>query len=153
MAGGGNFWPGMTRLGLLFWGGLHWLQVGGILLYVISHVLMSTVWDSIPYQHLSHDSWSLDFLTPHLVSINIYLCSLIKVQYIHGWNTIVKPLWTLERYIWKIKDWNRIKNRSCWVVDTDGRRESKWRGWRKGNKLNVLYIPVWIEQWNLLRLS
>jgi hypothetical protein len=31
----------------------------------------------IPYQHLRHDSWSLCFLTPHLVSINIYLCSLV----------------------------------------------------------------------------
>jgi hypothetical protein len=26
-------------------GGLHWLQVGGILLYVMSHVLISTIWD------------------------------------------------------------------------------------------------------------
>jgi hypothetical protein len=31
----------------------------------------------IPYQHLSHDSWPLCFLTPHLVPINIYLCSLV----------------------------------------------------------------------------
>jgi hypothetical protein len=38
---------------------------------------MSTVWDVIPYQHLSYDSWPLGFLTPHLVPINIYLCSLV----------------------------------------------------------------------------
>jgi hypothetical protein len=38
---------------------------------------MSTTWDVIPYQHLSHDSWPLCFLTPHLVPINIYLCSLV----------------------------------------------------------------------------
>jgi hypothetical protein len=31
----------------------------------------------IPYQHLSHDSWPLGFLSPHLVPINIYLCSLV----------------------------------------------------------------------------
>jgi hypothetical protein len=31
----------------------------------------------IPYQHLSHDSWPLCFLTPYLVPINIYLCSLV----------------------------------------------------------------------------
>jgi hypothetical protein len=58
--------------------GLHWLQIGGILLYVMSHLLMSTIWDVIPYQHLSHDSWPLCFLTPHLVPINIYLCSLVN---------------------------------------------------------------------------
>jgi hypothetical protein len=38
---------------------------------------MSTIWDVIPYQHLSHDSWPLGFLTPDLVPINIYLCSLV----------------------------------------------------------------------------
>jgi hypothetical protein len=53
------------------------LQVGGILWYVMSHLLMSTISDVIPYQHLSHDSWPLCFLTPHLVPINIYLCSLV----------------------------------------------------------------------------
>jgi hypothetical protein len=58
-------------------GGIHSLQVGGILLYVMSHMLMSTIWDVIPYQHLSHDSWLLCFLTPHLVPINIYLCSVV----------------------------------------------------------------------------
>jgi hypothetical protein len=31
----------------------------------------------IPYQHLSHDSWPPCFLTPHLVLINIYQCSLV----------------------------------------------------------------------------
>jgi hypothetical protein len=30
-----------------------------------------------PYQHLSHDTWSLCFLTTHLVPVNIYLCSLV----------------------------------------------------------------------------
>jgi hypothetical protein len=54
-----------------------WLQVGGILLYVMSHLLMSTIWEMIPFQHLSHNSWPLCFLTPHLVPINIYLCSLV----------------------------------------------------------------------------
>jgi hypothetical protein len=38
---------------------------------------MSTIWDVIPYQHLSHDSWLLCFFTPYLVSINICLCSLV----------------------------------------------------------------------------
>jgi hypothetical protein len=33
--------------------------------------------DVSPYQHLSHNSWPLCFLTPHLVPINTYLCSLI----------------------------------------------------------------------------
>jgi hypothetical protein len=40
-------------------------------------LLMSTIWDMIHYQYLSHDTWPLDFLTPHLVPINIYLCSLV----------------------------------------------------------------------------
>jgi hypothetical protein len=65
------------QTGPVILGGLHWLQVGGILLYVMSHLLMSTIWDVIPYQYLSHDSWPLGFLTPHLVPINIYLCSLV----------------------------------------------------------------------------
>jgi hypothetical protein len=38
---------------------------------------MSAIWDMIPYQHLSHGSWPLCFLTPHLVPINIYLGSLV----------------------------------------------------------------------------
>jgi dolichyl-phosphate-mannose--protein O-mannosyl transferase len=38
---------------------------------------MSTIWDMISYQHLSHGSWPLCFLTSHLVPINIYLCSLV----------------------------------------------------------------------------
>jgi hypothetical protein len=59
-------------------GELHCLQVSGILLYFMSHLLMSTTWNMIPYQHLSHDSWPLCFLTPHLVPINIYLCSLVS---------------------------------------------------------------------------
>jgi hypothetical protein len=57
--------------------GVHWLQVGGILLHVMNHMLMSTIWDVITYQHLSHDSWPLCFLTPHQVPINIYPCSLV----------------------------------------------------------------------------
>jgi hypothetical protein len=65
------------QIGPVILRGLHWLQVGRILLYVTSHVLLSTIWDMIPYQHLSHDSWPLGFLTPHLVPINIYLCSLM----------------------------------------------------------------------------
>jgi hypothetical protein len=56
---------------------LHWLLVDGIRLYVMRHLLMTTIWDVIPYQHVSHDSWPLGFLTPHLVPINIYLCSLM----------------------------------------------------------------------------
>jgi hypothetical protein len=40
-------------------------------------MLMSAIWDVIPYQHLSHDSWPLCFLTPQLVPINIYLCSVV----------------------------------------------------------------------------
>jgi hypothetical protein len=65
------------QIGPVILGGLHWLQVGGILLYFMSYVFMSTIWDMIPYQHLSHDSWPLGFLTPHLVPINIYLHSLM----------------------------------------------------------------------------
>jgi hypothetical protein len=70
-------WDG--QIGPVILGGvvLHWLQVDGILLYVMSHLLMSTVWDMIPYQHLSRYSWPSGFLTPYLVSINIYLCSLV----------------------------------------------------------------------------
>jgi hypothetical protein len=70
-------WDGQTEPVVL--GVLHWLQVGvgGILLYVLSHLLMSTIWDVIPYQHLSHNSHPLGFLTPHLIPINIYLCSLV----------------------------------------------------------------------------
>jgi hypothetical protein len=45
--------------------------------YVMSHLLMSTIWDVIPCQHLSHGSWPLGSLIPHLVPINIYLCSLV----------------------------------------------------------------------------
>jgi hypothetical protein len=61
---------------VILWG-LHWLHVGGILLYAMSHLLISTIWEVISYQHLSHDSWLLCFLSPHLVPINIYLCSLV----------------------------------------------------------------------------
>jgi hypothetical protein len=43
----------------------------------MSHLLMSAIWDMIPYQHMSHDFGVLGFLTPHLVPINIYLCSLV----------------------------------------------------------------------------
>jgi hypothetical protein len=68
-------WDG--QIGPVILGGLHWLQVDGILLYVMSHLLMTTIWDMIPYQHLSHDSWPLGFLTLHLVPINIYLCCLV----------------------------------------------------------------------------
>jgi hypothetical protein len=68
-------WDGQT--GPVILGGLHSLQAGGILLYVMTHLLMSTIWNMIPYQHLSHDSWPLGFLTPHLVPINTYLCSLM----------------------------------------------------------------------------
>jgi hypothetical protein len=39
---------------------------------------MSTIRDVIPYQHLGRDSWPLCFLTPYLVPINIYLCSLVN---------------------------------------------------------------------------
>jgi hypothetical protein len=40
-------------------------------------VKMSTIWDMIPYQHLSRDFWPSGFLTPHSVPINIYLNSLV----------------------------------------------------------------------------
>jgi hypothetical protein len=66
-----------VQIGPVILGGLHWLQIGGILLYVMSHLLMSAIWDVIPYQCLSHDSWPLCFLTPHLAPIHIYLCSLV----------------------------------------------------------------------------
>jgi hypothetical protein len=68
---------GEAQIGPVVLGNLHWLQVGGILLYVMNHMLMATIWDMIPYQCLSHDSWPLSFLTPHLVPINIYLYSLV----------------------------------------------------------------------------
>jgi hypothetical protein len=38
---------------------------------------MLAIWDVLPYQHLSHDSWPQCFLTPYLVPINIYLCYLV----------------------------------------------------------------------------
>jgi hypothetical protein len=75
MAGGGNFLPWDGQIGPVTLGVLHW--VCGILLYVMSHMLMSKIWDVISYQHLSHDSWPLCFLILHLVPINIYLCSLV----------------------------------------------------------------------------
>jgi hypothetical protein len=40
------------QIGPVILGRLHWLQVDGILLYVMSHLLISTIWDVIPYQHL-----------------------------------------------------------------------------------------------------
>jgi hypothetical protein len=43
----------------------------------MSHLLMSPTWDIIPYKYLSHGSWPLVFLTPHLVPINIYMCPLM----------------------------------------------------------------------------
>jgi hypothetical protein len=64
-------WDG--QIGPVILGGLHLTQVGEILLYVMSHLLMSTTWDVIPYQHLSPDSWPLGFLTSHLVPI-IFIC-------------------------------------------------------------------------------
>jgi hypothetical protein len=72
-----KFLPWDGQIGPVILGWLHWLQVGGILLYVMSHMLTSTIWNVIAYQHLSHDSRPLCFLTPHLVPINIYLCSLV----------------------------------------------------------------------------
>jgi hypothetical protein len=72
-----DFLPWDVHIRPVILGGLHWLQVGGILVYVMNNVLMSTIWDVIPYQHLSHGSWPLCFLIPHLVPINIYLCSLV----------------------------------------------------------------------------
>jgi hypothetical protein len=68
-------WDG--QIGHVILGGFHLLQVGGILLYIMSHLLMSTIWDVTPYQCLTHDSWPLGFLTPHLLPINIYLYSLM----------------------------------------------------------------------------
>jgi uncharacterized membrane protein YkvI len=68
-----EFLPWDIQIGSVILGGLP----SRSLLYVMSHLLMSTIWDAIPYQHLSHDSWPLCFLTPHLVPINIYLCSLV----------------------------------------------------------------------------
>jgi hypothetical protein len=68
-------WDG--QIGPVILRGIHFLQVGGILLYVMSHLLRFTIWDVIPYQNLSHDYWPLCFLTPYLVPINIYLCSLV----------------------------------------------------------------------------
>jgi hypothetical protein len=65
------------QIGTVILGRLHWLQVEGILLYVMSHLLMSTIWDVIPYQYLNNDSWPLYFLIPHIVPINIYLCPLM----------------------------------------------------------------------------
>jgi hypothetical protein len=62
-----EFWAWDVQIGPVILGGLHGLQVGGILLYVMSHLLISTISDVIPYQHLSHDSWPQCFLTPHLV--------------------------------------------------------------------------------------
>jgi hypothetical protein len=73
--------PHVKQREVLAWGG----QIGPIILGWGSidcrlrrsccwHLSMSTIWDVIPYQHLSHDSWPLGFLTPHLVPINIYLC-------------------------------------------------------------------------------
>jgi hypothetical protein len=57
---------------------------------------MSTICDVIPHQHLSHDSWSLGFLTPHLVPINIYLCSLV---------TFVRVLTTKVTKSCSLKSW------------------------------------------------
>jgi hypothetical protein len=66
-------WPDWA----FYFRGAPWLQVDRILLYVMNHMLMSTIWDVFLYQHLSRDSWPLCFLTPHLVPINIYLYSLV----------------------------------------------------------------------------
>jgi hypothetical protein len=81
-------WDG--QIGPVILGELHWLQVCGSLLYVMNHLLVSTMWDMIPYQHLSHDSWPLGFLTPQLVPINIYLCKVAEIApWIH--HSRVKP--------------------------------------------------------------
>jgi hypothetical protein len=39
-----EFLPWEGQIGPVILGGIHWLQVGGILLYVMSHLLMSTIW-------------------------------------------------------------------------------------------------------------
>jgi hypothetical protein len=76
MLDGGNFCPGMARLGLLFYGGsIDYRLVGSCCVYE-PFVNMNNL-DMIPYQHLSYDSWPLCFLTPYLDPINIYLCSLV----------------------------------------------------------------------------
>jgi hypothetical protein len=72
-----EFLPWNVQIGHVILEELHWLQVGGILLYIINRGLMSTLWDVSPSQYLSHDFWPLCFLTPNLVPINIYLCSLV----------------------------------------------------------------------------
>jgi hypothetical protein len=73
--------PHVRQREFLAWDG----QLGSVILgasidyrlYVMSHLLMSTIWDVIPYQHLSPDFWPLGFLTSHLVPVNIYLSSLV----------------------------------------------------------------------------
>jgi hypothetical protein len=72
-----EIFPWDDQIGAVILGGVPLTAGDGILLYVKSHLLMSTIWDMISYQHLSHGSWPLCFLTSHLVPINIYLCSLV----------------------------------------------------------------------------
>jgi hypothetical protein len=64
-------WNGQIRPVIL--GELYWLQVDGILLYVMSYLLMSAIWDM-----------ELSFLTPHLVPISIYL--LFVVDFCQGFD-------------------------------------------------------------------
>jgi hypothetical protein len=83
-------WDGQIGPVILRWVGLHWLYVGRILLHIMSHLLMSTIWDVIPYQHLSHDSWPWGFqITPHLVPINIYLFTVDFCQGFGYWGNWV----------------------------------------------------------------
>jgi hypothetical protein len=54
-------WNG--QIGPVILAGLHWPQVGGILLYVMSHWLMSTIWNVISYQQ--SEPWFLATMFPN----------------------------------------------------------------------------------------
>jgi hypothetical protein len=85
MLGGGNFGLGWQDCTCYFKEGSHWLQVCGILLYATNHLLISAIWDIIPYKHLSHDLQPSGFLTPHLVLMNIYL-PVLCANFCQGFN-------------------------------------------------------------------
>jgi hypothetical protein len=66
--------------------------------------------------------------------------NLIKVQYIHGWNVLVKPLWTMNIHVkyegQKCKS-DLVKCTYYWEEDRCMERINE------GEYVNVLYRPVW----------
>jgi hypothetical protein len=67
--------------------------------------------------------------------------NLSKVQCVHRWDTMVKPLWTMNTLLNnKGQKWKTGPVGTGYLV---GGEEGEWRRWRRVNMVNVLYKLVW----------